>query len=528
MKNTALIKEQQQQIAQLTEQVSQLTQQLDWFKRQLFGRKSEKHVLDNPYQNALFIKAALADTSRGDSTRPTTEVKAHKRTSKKQHHQDDVNDTGLRFSDDTPQRIIDVPAPELEGDDADDYEIIDYKETVRLAQQHASYVVLRYRRPVVRHKASQTLNTAAAPDNVLEGSYADVSVLAGLMVDKAVYHLPLYRQHQRMLDAGIKVSRTTLINWMHKGIELLEPVYQAQWRHVLQSQMLAMDEVPIKAGRKNKGKMQQTCFWPIYGEEDEVVFTWSRSRGTQHAIDQLNGFNGTLLTDGYPVYDRAVAQLNKAEADIVHANCWAHARRYFEKSLAVEPDLAQQALAQIGELYAVEKQTRQQCERTGKTLTAETILSARQQYSEPIVTGFFQWVEELRQNPALLPSNPMSQALVYVCERIRSLKVFLGNPHVPLDTNHLERALRVIPMGRKNYLFCWSELGAEQLGMLQSLMVTCRLQGINPYTYLVDVLQRIGRHPASRVDELTPRVWKDKFGENFLTSDLGKMGSSQY
>ena len=89
-----------------------------------------------------------------------------------------------------------------------------------------------------------------------------------------------------------------------------------------------------------------------------------------------------------------------------------------------------------------------------------------------------------------------------------------------MDTNHLERALRVILMGRKNYLFCWTELGAEQLGLLQSLMATCRLQGINPYTYLVDVLQRVRLHPASQVEELTPSVWKTKFADNFLTSDL--------
>jgi hypothetical protein len=89
-----------------------------------------------------------------------------------------------------------------------------------------------------------------------------------------------------------------------------------------------------------------------------------------------------------------------------------------------------------------------------------------------------------------------------------------------MDTNHLERALRVIPMGRKNYLFCWSELGAEQLGILQSLMVTCRLQGINPYHYLVDVLQRVALHPAKDVLDLTPRVWKDKLADTPLTSDV--------
>ncbi len=101
--------------------------------------------------------------------------------------------------------------------------------------------------------------------------------------------------------------------------------------------------------------------------------------------------------------------------------------------------------------------------------------------------------------------------------------MFLTNPHLQIDTNHLERALRVIPMGRKNYLFCWTELGAEHLGMLQSLMVTCRLHGINPYTYLVDVLQRVAIHPATDVAELTPLQWKKKFADNFLTSDVVEM-----
>ena len=152
------------------------------------------------------------------------------------------------------------------------------------------------------------------------------------------------------------------------------------------------------------------------------------------------------------------------------------------------------------------------------------MLAYRQKHCEPVVNDFFTWVYEQRQRVDLLPSNPLSKALQYVSERADKLKIFLSNPHVPIDTNHLERALRVIPMGRKNHVFCWSELGAEQLGMLQSLMVTCRLQGINPYTYLVDVLQRVSIHPASQVEELTPRVWKTKFGENFLSSDLEGMG----
>jgi transposase len=518
MKTASEITEKDAQIAMMAARISTLENQLDWFKRQLFGRKSEKMLPVNPQQDSLF------DTPTPDTPEPEGKpVKAHTRSSKKQHSASDVNDEGLRFDESVPQQIIEVPAPELQGEDADQYELVDTKDTCRLAQQPGSYVVLVYRRQVVRHKTTHTIKDVPAPANVLEGCYCDVSLLAGLMVDKAVYHLPLHRQHQRMLDSGVTISRATLINWLQKGIELLRPIERAQWQHILQSKVLAMDEVPIKAGRKKgagrqPGQMKQTYFWPIYGDNDEVAFTWSQSRGMAHAKTQLTGFNGTLLTDGYAAYTKTVEQLNHKEQHIVHAACWAHMRRAFEKARDSEPHPAQQALDSIAAIYRHEKIMRD------KPLTLTDIQAYRQQHSEPLVTAFFKWLYEQRQRTDLLPQSPLAKALHYASERESQLKVFLANPALPLDTNHLERALRVIPMGRKNYLFCWSEIGAEQLGILQSLMVTCRLQGINPYHYLVDVLQRVSMHPARDVQDLTPRVWKDKFADNFLTSDLAKMG----
>ena len=105
-------------------------------------------------------------------------------------------------------------------------------------------------------------------------------------------------------------------------------------------------------------------------------------------------------------------------------------------------------------------------------------------------------------------------ALNYSRERRWGLEVYLTDPDVPIDNNHLERALRVIPMGRKSWMFCWTELGAKHVGIMQSLIVTCRLHDIDPYDYLVDVLQRVGQHPANRVHELTPRLWKQNFAAN--------------
>ena len=136
--------------------------------------------------------------------------------------------------------------------------------------------------------------------------------------------------------------------------------------------------------------------------------------------------------------------------------------------------------------------------------------------------AFFDWVDRQFEQQGLLPSNPLTKALAYVRERRAGLEVFLGDPDVPMDTNHLERALRAIPMGKKNWLFCWTEVGAEHAGIVQSLIATCRLHDIDPYTYLVDVLQRVGEHPASRVAELTPRLWKQHFAANPMRSDLYK------
>jgi hypothetical protein len=141
-----------------------------------------------------------------------------------------------------------------------------------------------------------------------------------------------------------------------------------------------------------------------------------------------------------------------------------------------------------------------------------------------VVEAFFDWLHTQRNRHDLLGSDPFAKALAYAAEREDSLRLFLGDPDVPIDTNHLERALRVIPMGRRNWLFNWTEVGAQHVGVIQSLLVTCRLQDIDPYTYLVDVLQRVSLHPARDVEDLTPLRWKALFMDNPMKSDLEGLG----
>jgi hypothetical protein len=192
----------------------------------------------------------------------------------------------------------------------------------------------------------------------------------------------------------------------------------------------------------------------------------------------------------------------------------AHGRRAFFKALNDEPTGVGEALEQIKALYAVEDQIRD------LKLCGEAKQLHRLTHSKPLVERFFEWVDQQLVRQDFTPSNRYIKALNYVRGRRIGLEVFLTDPDVPIDTNHLERALRVVPMGRKSWLFCWTELGAKHVGVIQSLIVTCRLHGIDPYAYLVDVLQRISEHPASRVAELTPRLWKEHFAAAPLRSDL--------
>jgi hypothetical protein len=136
------------------------------------------------------------------------------------------------------------------------------------------------------------------------------------------------------------------------------------------------------------------------------------------------------------------------------------------------------------------------------------------------VPGSLTWIDEQFDKRGFLPSSPFLGALAYIRGRRVGLSVYLDDPEVSIDTNHLESALRVIPMGKKNWLFSWTELGAKHVGIVQSLPLTCRLRDINPYDYFVDVLQRVGQHPASLVHQLTPRIWKEMFADNPLRSDL--------
>ena len=484
-----------------------IKQRLAWFEKQLFGQKSEQRPLELGMQLSLLGDMVPPLTKPKDETEQIT----YTRRKGKQRPDDCVNDSGLRFNDNVPVKVVTLVPDELKGEDADQYEVIGVKSTFRLAQRPASFEVLRYDRQIVKHKDSEAILPSPAPFNVLDKSVAEVSFIVGMLVDKFQYHLPLYRQHQRLAAAGITLSRSTLGTIVARGIDLLYPIVDAMLSSILQSQVLAMDETPIKAGKAGPGKTKQSYFWPVYGDKDEIVFTFSTSLGRRHIEDILkHRFKGTLLSDGYSAY----ASYVKANEALTRAQCWVHSRRQFIEAEDSWSQQAKEAISLIGKLYEIEETIRT------KKLTDDKKRQYRLTHSKPVVNRFFQWCDDTLHNLTLLPKDLLLKAIGYVRSKEMALKVFLEDPDVPLDTNHLERALRPIPMGRKNWLFCWTETGAEHVGVIQSLIVTCKLHNINVNDYLTDVLLRISQHPASQVHELTPRHWKTKFADNLLRSDL--------
>ncbi|MEY4564294.1 MAG: hypothetical protein RLZZ618_3571 [Pseudomonadota bacterium] len=451
------------EVIALRQQVAELKRQVEWFKRQLFGHKSERFAPE-PDAQQLHLGQVVGG-SFGELPVPAqaadagTPVAPH---SRRKRHSDFSNDGAAQASwfDEAkvPVHTIELSNPAAQGLSPEQYEVVGHKVSHRLAQRPGSYVVLKYMRTVIKRLDTQRLHCASAPVGVIEGSRADVSFIAGVMMDKLMWHLPLYRQHQRLLAAGFKLSRSWLTQLMQQGAQLLRPIHDAQLASIKSGHVIAMDETPVKAGRAGPGKMKGTYFWPVYGDAHEVCFPHFESRRHEHVQELLGelGPGVVLLSDGYGAYERYAARTG-----VTHAQCWVHCRRGFHEALDAEPEAAAEALRRIAVLYKIEDEIRQ-AKTAGPAKRAHRI-----KHSKPHVDAFFEWVQQQFERHGLLPSNPLTKALAYARNRQAGLRVFLEDADVPMDTNHLERALRPVPLGRRNWLFCWSEVGAQHAGIIQ-------------------------------------------------------------
>jgi hypothetical protein len=274
---------------------------------------------------------------------------------------------------------------------------------------------------------------------------------------------------------------------------------------VLNDTLLTIDETRIKAGVDPiTHKMKIGQYWVVGNQRGEYVFIFYEDRGHDKVDkilkDWVNDSKRVLLTDDYGAY----AAFAKKTEQLIHALCWSHCRRYFIESEKVEATQVKETLRYFRKIYQFESEI------SKLGLVGESKKEYRQKMSAPVVEELFEHLEKERLCPSLLPGNPYTKAIAYLLDNKKELRVFLDHPEVALDTNHLERQNKMVAIGRKNYLFCSSELGAHYMGIFYSLLLSARQLGLNPRDYLTDVLTTISSTPTEELHRLTPLGWKNR------------------
>ena len=325
--------------------------------------------------------------------------------------------------------------------------------------------------------------------------------LAHLITSKYADHLPLYRQQQIYRRAGLEMPRSTMCGWVSYTASILSPIVEAMKASVLASRKVHTDDTPItvldptsKPVGSRRGYM-----WVYIGDHDNVVFDFTNSRKRNGPESFLKGYRGYLQADAFSGYDRIYAG-----GDVVEVACWAHARRKFFDAQSSHEAETKRILELIGRLYAVEHRARD------RKVAPERLLSWRQRYARRRLGCLRGELDRL--SLSALPRSPLGLAIRYTLNNWKALNRYTEAAHLSIDNNHSERQIKQMVIGRKNWLFAGSEGGAENAAILFSVVVSCKLAGVDPFAYLRDVLMRIHTYPADHVHELILRQWQKRFG----------------
>ena len=366
---------------------------------------------------------------------------------------------------------------------------------------------LKYR--CERTDGTRTICTASAYPSPLAKSNAGPGLLAHVLVSKYADGMPLARQERMFARHGLRLSRQTLCDWVLRACELLGSLSAPLRAHVLGAPVIFADDTTLPmVSDALRGKTVTARLWAYLSaghSRDEhgawqpyakaVCYEFTQNRAGEHPRRFLAGYRGYLQADDYAGY-HALYRSRR----VLHAACWAHARRgFFEIDRSAHtPGLARQALAWIGKLYEIEREVRE--------LPPDRKAAERHQRSRPLLIDFKRWL--LGIEPDLLPQGAMAKAVRYVLSNWRALVRFSRTGILAIDSNLVERGMRPIAVGRKAWLYAGAPRGGHAAATAFSLIETCKLNGVEPYAYLKDVLARIGSHRCDRLAQLLPFNWR--------------------
>lgn len=367
--------------------------------------------------------------------------------------------------------------------------------TEELEYEPGKLFVNRYVRPKYVNLDNTGIYVASMPERPLPKAIAGAGLLTQIVIDKYLDHLPLHRQQERFKREGVNIPYSTISDWVSNTCKLIAPLYDALKRQVLTSDYLHADETPIKVlDRDKKGETHRGYYWVYHSSlSDLVFFDYQPGRGREGPEKILKDFKGHLQTDGYAVYDIFE---DKKEVTLLH--CMAHARRKFFEAQINDSVRAQYGLEQIQRLYEIERRI--------KELSVEERQQIRNEEAVPILQSLGAWMKQAYTE--VLPKSVIGKALAYSITRWDALSLYTTDGKLNIDNNPVENAIRPVAIGRKNYLFAGSHEAAQRSAMLYSLLGTCKLNGINPFSWLKDVLSRIGKHQINKVQELLPHNWQ--------------------
>jgi hypothetical protein len=343
---------------------------------------------------------------------------------------------------------------------------------------------------------------APGPVRPLEGSIAGPALLGSILTNKYLLHLPLYRQEQDFERRGLRLPRQTMCDWVLGCADALKPIANALLEQIRAGPVMQLDDTPIRCQRGRGQGKYQAYLWTLCGPEVEgVVFRFTPGRSADLIAKELEGFEGTLVGDGYSGNGAAAKAVSEK---IVMAGCWAHSIRKLEEARAEAPEAS---------LYAVDIRVLFQVERRAdeENLDHEARKQLRAQLSRAPLARIFRRLRGWRKR--FSEAGKMADALRYLENQRKPLRRFLDDGRVPIYNNRCENSIRPVAVGRRNWLFAGRDRGGEAAATIYTLIESCRLAGVEPGRYLEDVLVRLVTHPASRVNELIPAEWARKFGQ---------------
>jgi len=339
---------------------------------------------------------------------------------------------------------------------------------------------------------------APLPPRALEGCMASSDLVAQLLVQKYVFHMPLYRQEEIFQQAGLWIPRQTLCDWVLKAAFALKPIVDALMAMIRAGPVFQLDDTPVKCqGGRGAGVFLAYLWTFVNPEVSGVVYAFTTGRSANDLKPFLEGLEAEImLGDGYKAH---MAAAREAGLSLLLAACWAHVLRAFRDARKEARAMVALFEADIRELYAIER------EATELGLDPDERAALRRQKGRPVLARMLWRTHGWKD--VFSTSGKMGKAIKYMRNSWTALKTFLLDGRVPLDNNACELAIRPVAVGRKNWLFAGSVRGGEAAAIVYSLVGSCRLAGVDPREYLNDVLVRVATHPASRVAELVPSRW---------------------